>query len=62
MAQDRSRPPIREVIRMGLYESFPGQVEDNGSPARAFNVAGRAVRDFNHRSNGRLEVASDQVG
>jgi len=41
---------------MGLDESFSGQVEDDGSPARALNVAGQAVRDFNHRSNGRLEA------
>ncbi len=41
---------------MGLYESLSGQVEDDGSPARALNVAGQAVRDFNHRSNGRLEA------
>jgi len=40
---------------MGLSESFSGQVEDDGSPARALNVAGQAVRDFNHRSDGRLE-------
>jgi len=39
---------------MGSYESFSGRVEDDGSPARALNVAGQAVRDFNHRSNGRL--------
>jgi len=41
---------------MGLYESLSGQVEDDGSPACALNVAGQAVRDFNHRSNGRLEA------
>ncbi len=41
---------------MGSYESFSGQVQDDGSPARALNVAGQAVRDFNHRSNGRLEA------
>ncbi len=32
---------------MGLYESLSGQVKDDGSPARALNVAGQATIKFN---------------
>ncbi len=41
---------------MWLYEGFSSQVEDDGSPACALNVAGQGVRDFNHRSIRRLEA------
>ena len=39
------------------YESFSSQVGDDGSPNRAAEIAGQAIRDFNHRTinaNGHL--------
>ena len=41
---------------MGSFESFSTQVEDDGTPARALDIAGQAVRDFNHRSHGRFRI------
>jgi len=32
------------------FDSFSGQVDDDGTPAKALDIAGQAVRDFNHRS------------
>jgi hypothetical protein len=41
---------------MGSFESFSTQVEDDGTPARALDIAGQGVRDFNHRSLGRFKI------
>jgi hypothetical protein len=38
------------------FESFSGQIEDDGEPNTALNIAGQAVRDFNHRSQGFMRV------
>lgn len=32
------------------FESFSSQIEDDGNPNTALDIAGQAVRDFNHRS------------
>jgi hypothetical protein len=34
------------------YRSFAAQVSDDGAPSTALDIAGQAVRDFNHRSFG----------
>jgi hypothetical protein len=33
-----------------MYESHSRQVEDDGTPAAAANIAGEAIRDLNHRT------------
>jgi hypothetical protein len=33
-----------------MYDSHSSQVEDDGTPATAANIAGEAVRDLNHRT------------
>jgi hypothetical protein len=33
-----------------MYESYSSQVEDDGTPAAAANIAGEAIRDLNHRT------------
>lgn len=32
------------------FESFSARVSDDGEPSTALDIAGQAVRDFNHRS------------
>jgi hypothetical protein len=47
------REQIQNESRSGLLmSSYSKSVDDDGTPARALDVAGRAVRDFNHRSFG----------
>lgn len=38
------------------YESFSSQVDDNGEPNTALDIAGQAVRDFNHRTGGNMRL------
>lgn len=38
------------------YESFSGRVEDTGEPNAALDIAGQAVRDFNHRTGGNMRL------
>lgn len=38
------------------FESFSSQIEDDGTPNKALDIAGQAVRDFNHRSSGRMQI------
>ena len=38
------------------FESFSGDVDDEGEPNQALDIAGQAVRDFNHRSFGRMAI------
>jgi hypothetical protein len=38
------------------FESFSGQVEDDGTPNVALDIAGQAVRDFCHRSQGNMRI------
>lgn len=38
------------------FESFSDQVEDDGKPNTALDIAGQAVRDLNHRSHGAMDV------
>lgn len=38
------------------FESFSGRIDDNGEPATALDIAGQAVRDFNHRSQGYMRL------
>jgi hypothetical protein len=35
-----------------MFQSFSSQVEDDGSPAAAANIAAEAIRDLNHRTIG----------
>jgi hypothetical protein len=35
-----------------MFESFTSQAEDDGTPAKALDIAGQGIRDFNHRSGG----------
>jgi hypothetical protein len=37
------------------FESFSDQVPDDGQPPTALDIAGQAVRDFNHRSFGAMD-------
>jgi len=37
------------------FESFSAHVPDDGQPATALDIAGQAVRDFNHRSFGVMD-------
>lgn len=37
-------------------QSYSGQVTDDGEPSTALDIAGQAVRDFNHRSLGYMRV------
>ena len=38
------------------FESFSSQVEDTGEPNPALDIAGQAVRDFNHRSSSTMRI------
>jgi len=38
------------------FESFSSQVEDDGTPNNALDIAGQAVRDFNQRSLGGMQI------
>lgn len=39
-----------------MTESFSSQVDDDGQPNTALDIAGQAVRDFNHRSHGHMRT------
>lgn len=38
------------------FQSFSSEREDNGEPTRALDIAGQAVRDFNHRTGGSMRI------
>lgn len=38
------------------FESFASTVDDHGEPNQSLDIAGQAVRDFNHRSFARMEL------
>ncbi len=38
------------------YQSYSSQVDDDGEPSTALDIAGQAVRDFNHRSQGSMRI------
>ena len=37
-------------------DSFSRQVDDDGEPSTALDIAGQAVRDFNHRTNSYMRI------
>jgi hypothetical protein len=40
------------------FESFSNQVEDDGTPTKALDIAGQGLRDFNHRSAANMALDS----